>query len=204
MFSGGHARVYGRGMADHTPDLDELRSSLPIDQIASQLGEDPDAVRQAVAVALPALLGGLQANAQDPGGEASLAQAVGQHDAAVATEPIDLADVDAADGERITAHIFGAQHDQVVQQLGATGVSSSLVQKLLPLLAPIVLSYLAKQMGAKGGAAAGGGVLGSILSSVLAGAAQGAGGSSRSSTSGGLGGVLGDLLGGLLGGGRRS
>jgi hypothetical protein len=204
VFSGGHARVYGRGMADHTSDLDELRSSLPIDQIASQLGEDPDAVRQAVDVALPALLGGLQANAQDPGGEASLAQAVGQHDAAVATEPIDLADVDAADGERITAHIFGAQQDQVVQQLGATGVSSSLVQKLLPLLAPIVLSYLAKQMGAKGGAAAGGGVLGSILSSVLAGAAQGAGGSSRASTSGGLGGVLGDLLGGLLGRGRKS
>ncbi|MDR7255320.1 hypothetical protein J2X46_004322 [Nocardioides sp. BE266] len=185
-------------------DLDELRASLPIDQIAARLGEDPDAVRQAVDVALPALLGGLQANAADPGGEASLTEALGQHDPAVATEPIDLADVDPADGERITAHIFGGQHDQVVHQLGSTGASSSLVQKLLPLLAPIVLSYVAKQMGAKGGAV-GGGVLGSILGSILSGAAQGAGGSSRSSSaSGSLGGVLGDLLGGLLGGGRKS
>lgn len=191
-------------MADHTSDLDELRGSLPIDQIAARLGEDPDAVRRAVDVALPALLGGLHANAQDPGGEASLAQALGQHDAQVATPPVDLADVDEQDGQRITAHIFGAQQEQVVQQLGATGAGSGLVQKLLPILAPIVLSYLAKQMGAKGGAAAGGGVLGSILSSVLSGAAQGAGGSSRSGTSGGLGGLLGDVLGGLLGGGRKA
>ena len=191
-------------MADHTSDLDQLRASLPIDQIASRLGEDPDDVRRAVDVALPALLGGLRANAEDPGGEASLAQALGQHDPSVATQPIDLADVDPQDGEKITAHIFGAQQDQVVHQLGSTGVGSSLVQKLLPILAPIVLSYLAKQMGAKGGAA-GGGVLGTILSSILAGAAQGTGGSSRSSSgSGGLGDVLGDLLGGLLGGGRKS
>jgi hypothetical protein len=188
-------------------DINELRASLPIDQIAARLGEDPDAVRQAVDVALPALLGGLRANADDPGGEASLVEALDQHDAQVATPPVDLADVDEQDGQRITAHIFGAQQDQVVQQLGATGAGSGLVQKLLPILAPIVLSYLAKQMGAKGGAAAGGGVLGSILSSILAGAAQGTGGPSGSSgssgSSGGLGGILGDLLGGLLGGGRK-
>ena len=184
-------------------DLDDLRTSLPIDQIAAQLGEDPDDVRRAVDVALPALLGGLQANAQDPGGEASLAEALGQHDAQVATPPVDLADVDEQDGQRITAHIFGAQQHQVVQKLGSTGADSALVQKLLPILAPIVLSYLAKQVGAKGGAA-GGGVLGTILSTILAGAAQGSGGTSRpSSDSGGLGGVLGDLLGGLLGGGRK-
>ncbi|WP_374456354.1 DUF937 domain-containing protein [Nocardioides sp.] len=184
-------------------DLDELRASLPIDQIAAQVGEDPDDVRRAVDVALPALLGGLRANAEDPGGEASLAEALGQHDPAVATAPISLADVDTADGERITRHIFGGQQDQVVRQLGSTGAGSSLVQKLLPILAPIVLSYVAKQMGAKGGAA-GGGVVGSILSSILTGAAQGAGGSSRSSSSGGFGDLLGDLLGGLLGGGRKS
>jgi len=186
-------------------DIDDLRASLPIDQIAQRLGEDPDEVRRAVDVALPALLGGLKANAEDPGGEASLAEAVGQHDASVATPPVDLGDVDEQDGERITRHIFGAQQDQVVQQLGSTGVGSGLVQKLLPILAPIVLAYLAKQMGAKGGAAAGGGVLGSILSSILAGAAQGTGAPSRDSApAGGLGGVLGDLLGGLLGGGRKA
>ena len=184
-------------------DLDDLRASLPIDQIAARLGEDPDAVRRAVDAALPALLGGLRANAEDPGGEASLAEALQQHDTAVATPPVNLDDVDEQDGEQITRHIFGGQQEQVVQQLGSTGVGSSLVQKLLPLLAPIVLSYLAKQMGAKGGAAAGGGVLGTILSSILTGAAQGSGGSSRSSSPGGLGDIFGDVLGGLLGGGRK-
>ncbi len=182
-------------------DLDELRASLPIDQIAARLGEDPDAVRRAVDVALPALLGGLKANAEDPGGEASLAEALRQHDTAVATPPVDLGDVDEQDGEQITRHLFGDQHEQVVQQLGSTGAGSSLVQKLLPLLAPIVLSYVAKQMGAKGGAAAGGGVLGTVLSSILTGAAQGSGGSTTSS--GGIGDIVGGVLGGLLGGGRK-
>ncbi|QBX54311.1 DUF937 domain-containing protein [Nocardioides seonyuensis] len=182
-------------------DIDELAATLPIDQIAQQLGEDPEAVRRAVGVTLPALLGGLEANAQDPGGEASLSEAVAQHDDDVATPPVDLADVDVADGQKIAHHIFGAQEDQVVQQLGSTGVSSSLVRKLIPILAPIVLSYLAKQMGAKGGS--GGGALGSILGSILGGAAQGTGGPSTSGGSG-VGGVLGDLLGGLLGGGRKA
>lgn len=182
--------------------INELAASLPIDQIAAQLGEDPAAVRQAVGVALPALVGGLNANAADPGGEASLLEALGQHDAGLVSGQVDLDAVDTADGARIAHHIFGAEQDQVINQLGATGASSGLLKKLIPILAPIVLSYLAKEMGAKGGAAAGGGVLGSILSSILAGAAQGAGGSSQAS-GGALGGVLGDLLGGLLGGGRK-
>ncbi|EON24826.1 MULTISPECIES: DUF937 domain-containing protein [Nocardioides] len=186
-------------------DINELVSTLPIDQIAAKLGEDPDAVRRAVDVALPALLGGLEANTQDPGGEASLAEALGQHDNDVATPPVDVEDVDVAEGQKIAAHIFGANQDQVVNQLGSTGVSSGLVAKLLPILAPIVLSYLAKQVGGKSGAlggAAGGGVLGSILSSILGGASQGAGTPSSAGTSAGS--ILGDLLGGLLGGGRKA
>lgn len=182
-------------------DINELISTLPIDQIAARLGEDPDAVRRAVDVALPALLGGLEANAQDPGGEASLAEAVGQHTNDVATPPVDLDDVDVNEGQRIASHIFGANQDQVVNQLGTTGVSSGLVAKLIPILAPIVLSYLAKQVGGRSGAA-GGGVLGSILSSILGGAASGAGTPSSAGTSAGS--ILTDLLGGLLGGGRKA
>lgn len=182
-------------------DINELRASLPIDQIAARLGEDPDSVRRAVDLALPALVGGLQANVADPGGEASLLQALAQHDGALASGTIDIDQVDEADGAKITHHIFGAQEEQVVNQLGSTGASSGLLKKLIPILAPIVLSYLAKQVGARGGPAAGGGVLGTILSTILAGAAQGAGGSQASNQ--GLGGVLGDLLGGLLGGGRK-
>jgi hypothetical protein len=179
-------------------EVDEILDSLPIAQIAAELGEDPQAVEQAAAVALPALLGGMQANAQDPAGEASLAAAVGQHDETLASGPVDLASVDVDDGEKITRHVFGDQQDAVIRQLGGAS-SAGLVKKLLPILAPIVLSYLAKRMGAKGGATAGGGILGSILSQILAGAAQGGGRAGAPSA----GSILGDLLGGLLGGGRR-
>ncbi|MEZ5093827.1 DUF937 domain-containing protein [Nocardioides sp.] len=158
--------------------VDEILASLPLDQLAASLGESPAAVEQAAAVALPALLGGLEANAKDPAGEASLARALAQHDGSLASGTVDLGQVDVADGDKIARHIFGAQHDQVVRQLGGVGGSSGLVSKLLPILAPIVLSYLAKQAGAKDGAL-GGGVLGGILSQILTGAAQGSG-SSRS------------------------
>lgn len=180
-------------------DLEQLAASLPIDQLAAQFGADPQSVQSAISVALPALLNGLQANAQDPGGAESLASALTQHDNDLVSGQVDLGQVNVADGEKIVGHIFGANTDAVVQQLGSTGGGSSLISKLLPILAPIVLSYLAKQMG---GASGGSGALGGILEQILTGAAQGSG--SASSSGGALGGVLDDLLGGLLGGGRKS
>jgi len=175
--------------------IDDITASLPIDQLAAELGERPEDVRSAVAVALPALLQGLGANAQDPGGAASLTAAVQQHQDGLADGPVDLGQVNVADGERITRHVFGDNTDQVVSALGGVGGSGGLIGKLLPILAPIVLSYLAKQMGSGGG----GGVLESILGQILGGAAQGSGGGSA-----GMGSMLDDLLGGLLGGGTRA
>lgn len=183
---------------------DDIAARLPIDQIAAQLGEDPAEVERAVHTILPALLGGLQANAADPGGAASLVHALGQHADGLPSEgTVDLSQVDTADGAKIARHVFGDHTDQVINQLGgASGGNSGLVSKLMPLLAPIVLAYLGKQMGQGGGSAAGGGVLGSILGSILSGAASGAGGGSGSgSSSGGI--DIGDILGGLLGGGTR-
>ncbi len=175
---------------------DDIFSQIPMDQLAARLGVDPSTAEQATRQALPALLGGLEANAQDPQGAASLASAAEQHDPSLIEGGVDVTQVDPADGEKIVGHVFGAQQDQVMQQLGGLGGGggSGLVQKLLPMLAPIVMSYLAKQLGGRAsasGAAAGGGSdpLGSVLGGILGGA-------------GGSGG-LGDLLGGLLGGGRR-
>ncbi len=178
---------------------DDIASRLPIQQLADQVGADPAEVERAVHTVLPALLGGLQANAADPGGAASLAQALGQHqDRLAADGTVDLSQVDPDDGARITRHVFGDQTDEVITRLGGVGGGSDLVSKLLPLLAPIVLSYLAKQMGQGGGSGVGGGVLGGILGQVLA----GAGGGSRSGVVD-AGSILGDVLGGLLGGGRK-
>ena len=171
-------------------EIDQLMAQVPPTEIADELGVDEEQAATASRTALEALLGGLQANAADPAGAASLARALGEHDDDLLGS--DLSDVDTADGQRIVENIFGAQTDGVIAQLGGVRGSggSSLIAKLLPILAPIVLSYLAKRLGAQGG-------LGSILGQVLGGAA---GSASGSSGGGGLGDILGQVLGGAAGG----
>jgi hypothetical protein len=189
-----------------TDPVQDILGNLDLNRLAQQVGADPNDVQAAASKVLPALLGGVHANAQDPGGEASLAQALTQHDDDLATGTIDTTQVDPADGQKVAAHIFGSQQDQVVAQLGATGVSGGLVQKLMPLLAPVVMSYLAKQVtgslgsGGIAGSAGGsqGGGLGGILGQVLGGAGGGGGSSANP-----MGGMLGDVLGGLLGHGTK-
>jgi hypothetical protein len=181
--------------------VDDILSNIPLNDLAARLGVDEGTAEQATRQALPALLGGIQANTDDPGGAASFASAVRQHDNDLVEGGVNLDSVDENDGEQIVGHVFGDQRGQVVQQLGSTGGASTtqdLMAKLLPLLAPIVMSYLAKRL--SGGAAADGaqsGGLGDLLGGILG----GAGGQQQGDL---LGGGLGDLLGGLLGGGRRA
>ncbi|GAA3242652.1 hypothetical protein GCM10017691_46910 [Pseudonocardia petroleophila] len=190
--------------------VDEILSQIPMSQLAGRLGVDERTAEAATRQALPALLGGIQANTDDPGGASSFANAVQQHDAGLAAGGVDLAQVDTADGDKIVGHVFGANRGQVVQQLGSTGalggkVGQDLIAQLLPILAPIVMSWLASKL--TGGAApaptpapapqapAGGGGIGDLLGGILGGVLAG----------GGSGGApnIGDLLGGLLGGGRK-
>ena len=186
--------------------VDDILSRIPLADLAARLGVDEGTAEQATRQALPALLGGIQANAADPGGAASFAEAVRQHDNDLAEGGVNLDGVDERDGERIVGHVFGDQHGQVVQQLGATGGSSTsqdLMRQLLPILAPIVMSYLARRLGGGAGGGLGGqgvgGGLGDLLGSILGGA-----GAQQGGLGGVLGGPLGDMLGGLLGGGRRA
>lgn len=178
--------------------VDELLTQIPMSQVASQLGVDEQTAEQATRQALPALLSGMHANAQDPDGARSLSEAVGQHDNDLLNGGVDVSQVDTADGDKIVQHVFGDTRGQVVDQLGSIGGSggSDLMGKLLPILAPIVMSYLARRFtqggtGTPGASGAGG--LGDLLGGLLGGGGQ----------TGGQTGGLGDLLGGLLGQGRR-
>lgn len=137
---------------------DELFEQVPIGELASRFGVGEAEMADAVRTALPALLGGLQANAADPARASSLMSALGEHTGGV---PQAVEQVDVADGEKIVGHIYGDNTGQVMQQLGGLGgTTGSLVQKLLPLLAPIVLSWLAGKLGGAGGL---GGVIGDLL-----------------------------------------
>ena len=200
---------------------DEILDQVPIDQLAGQLGVGSDEVRQAAEHALPALLGGLQANASDPAGADSLLAALSDHQGPVNS----LGDVDEQDGRAIVGNIFGGNTDEVVNQLGGLGATSgSLVQKLLPLLAPIVMSWLAKKMGQGGlggmlgggpgstgragaGAGAGSADAGPLFpggAGADSGPVQAPGSATSTGAASGGSGPLQDILGQVLGGGAGS
>ena len=169
--------------------IDDLLAQIPMDQLARQLGVAPDEAEELTRQALPALVGGMEANARKPGGETSLAEAVGQHDDDLLDGGVDLDRIDTDDGQKIVRHVFGENRDEVISRLGGGG-KESMMSSLLPLLAPLVMSFLAKKAGgASGAGSTGGGGIGDLLGGLLGGGSGGGG--------------IEDLLGGLLGGGRK-
>ena len=180
-------------------DLDGLINLIPIGDIAKKLGIDENVAKAAVAVAVPAIVGGLAANAKSDTGAQKLQAAVEHHDKSVKS----LDDVDVADGEKIVKHVFGAKADDVAAAAGAKAGGpdiGAIVAQVLPIIAPIVLAFLAQQMSKGGGttaaapkaeepAAATGTDIGSILGGLL---------SSKQGQD-----IIGGALGGLLGGGTK-
>ena len=181
--------------------VDDILGAMPADQISQQVGASPDEVRTAAAAVLPALLGGLQANAGDPSGAGSILQALGQHDDDLLTGGADLSAIDEQDGTAIAGHIFGDQEDEVVNRLGGlpavggSGAGGALVRKLLPILAPMVLSWLANRVLKGGGGGLGGGTAGGQADSTPS--LPGGGGGSAP---GSLDDMLRDVLGSATGG----
>ena len=190
--------------------VDDILADIPMDQLAARLGVDQATAEQAARQAIPALLGGMQANAQDPAGATSLAGALGDHPSDLIDGGVDLDQVDADDGEKIVGNVFGPNQDQVAQTLGGNlgGQAGGLIKQLLPILAPIVLAYLSKRLlgqqqgGGQDplGSILGGGATGSNnpLTDILGSLLGGGGGAAQSP-----GGSILDMLGGLLGAGRR-
>ncbi|ORW97194.1 hypothetical protein AWB92_04915 [Mycobacterium sp. IEC1808] len=176
--------------------LDDLYSQIPTSEIAHKLGADETDVDNAVHTLVPALLGGLQRNSEDPEHESHIESIATSH----------AVGGDAADGHQAVATLFGGNDaDQVASALADRGAGNrELLKQLLPIVLPIVLGYIGKRLGHEGGAqkeSASGGGLGEVLGSILAGgSADKSLGGILGSVLSGKGGALGDLLGGLLGG----
>ena len=83
--------------------VDDILADIPMNQLAAQLGVDQATAEQAARQAIPALLGGLQANSEDPAGAMSLAGALGDHPSDLIDGGVDLNQVNANDGERSSA-----------------------------------------------------------------------------------------------------
>jgi hypothetical protein len=177
---------------------DLVLNSGGVDAIARELGVPPAMAQAGAAALLPAILGGFKKQAQaQPSGIEGLGGLLGQLggggllDAVLAPAPTPV-----EQGNDVLGQIFGSKDvSRTVAGHAAeqTGLDSSLLKKMLPMLAMLVAGYLAKQ---GGGEAAGGGGLGGLIGGMLGGGqAQGGGG---------LGGALGNVLGGMLGGGQSA
>ncbi|MFD6196658.1 DUF937 domain-containing protein [Mycobacteriaceae bacterium NPDC060252] len=199
--------------------LDELLNEIPTDQIAAKLGVDSETADKAIKSVVPLLVGGFQANADDPDKAADLQANVSSAPSTLLDGGVNVEDVDQNAGSAVVASLFGDNNaDDVAAKLAGAGAGNSdLIKQLLPILAPIVLAFVAKKLTGGGAqaapaeapAASGGGIgdiLGNILGSAVGGGAASGGnnplGSILGSVLGSKGGsdALGSILGGLLGG----
>ena len=181
--------------------LDEIRSELPIGDIAARLGVDEATARKAVDDALPALLAGMGANATDPAGAASLERAVKSHDPSLVEGGVNLADVDEEDGRKIVKNVFGDNTDQVVTALDKKEGGARRPHRQAPADPRADRARVPREAVHEeaGGLGARGGVVGRRHRRRARRPPRRRVG--RLGRSGGGGGGLGDVLGGLLGGG---
>jgi hypothetical protein len=169
-----------------------------IQQISQHLGTDPATTSNAIAAALPMIVGGMAHTAQQPGGASAIQSAVDAHGAGGILGSLGgLAGMlgGVTSGSTGSGGLLGSilgQHNATVQNgvQTASGLSASKVTGLLALLAPIVMTALAQHSASQPSSGSAGG-LGSILQQAASAAQQNNSGSSQ------VGGVLGQILGGL-------
>ena len=176
--------------------MEVLKQSGAIGTVAQQLGVNEQIAQAGAEALLPAILGGFKKTAQaQPSGLEGLGGLLGQLggggllDSVLSPEPTPV-----EKGNDVLGQIFGSKdvsRSVAGHAAEQTGIDSSLLKKMLPILAMLVAGYMAKQAGGEQG-----GGLGGLIGSVL--------GGGQSSGGGGLGGMLGNVLGGALGGGQQA
>jgi hypothetical protein len=171
-----------------------LKQSGAIGSIAQQLGVNEQVAQMGAEALLPSILGGFKKTAQaQPAGLEGLGGLLGQlgggglFDNVLAPEPTQV-----EKGNDVLGQIFGSK--DVSRSVAGhaseqTGIDSSMLKKMLPILAMLVAGYLAKQ--SSGGQDGGG--LGGLIGGMLGGGGQAGGG-----------GLLGNVLGSVLGGGQQA
>ncbi|MCH1882446.1 DUF937 domain-containing protein [Agrococcus sp. ARC_14] len=124
-------------------EIQQLIGQMPVQQIAQQAGVDEDQARQAIEAIVPALVGGMQANAHDPSGAQSLAGALGAHQGNLDQRL--GGDIDPADGMKIVQNVFGDNTDQIARAAGGGSALGDIIKKILPIVAPIVIAWIANR-----------------------------------------------------------
>jgi len=161
-----------------------------VKQAGSQLGLDQSQAQSAIAALLPAISSALKQNTSSPQGLAGLLGALqnGNHSQYL-DDPSQYARPETVnDGNAILGHLFGSKEvSRAVAGRASeqTGIDTSILKKMLPVVASMAMGSLSKQTAAPD------------IKSQLAGLAmQQMMGGGQQQSAGGLGGLLGGLLGG--------
>jgi hypothetical protein len=141
--------------------LDLLSSQISpstIGSLAQAIGASEGQTQSAVTAALPALVGAMANNTERPGGAESLLGALAGHSGGLlgSLAGAFASPSHSATGDGILGHVLGGQRGHVESAVAqSSGLDSSKIAALLPLLAPIVMSALAQKK-TDGGLDAGG------------------------------------------------
>jgi hypothetical protein len=142
-----------------TQDLLAQLQGAPLQQIASQLGVDPQQASGAISTALPLLMGKLGSNAASEDGAQALLGALQNNHSGLDISSVLGAVMGgggsaAANGAGILGHIFGGQQDSAQAGVAqATGLPHAQSGQLLQMLAPMVMAYLGNHVSANGASA---------------------------------------------------
>ena len=136
--------------------FDLLSSQLggdAIGQISRQIGADEESTARAVGGALPMMMAALSRNAQSQDGATSLFNALDRdHDGSLLEDLGGfLGNADSSPGEKILGHVLGNRRPSVESGLSQlSGLNTSAIGKLLPILAPILLAALGRKQRSRG------------------------------------------------------
>ena len=167
-----------------------------IAKISERLGVSPSAAQSAVEAAVPLMVGGMAAHAQQPSGAQAVQSAADAHAGSgglVSTAEGLLGGSGGSSLGGLLSSVLG-QHQATVQDgvQQASGLDGAKVQQLMAMLAPLVMGAISQHQsssGQSGGAPSGQGIRGLLKEAAQAAAGQGGGSSA-------LGGILGKMLGG--------
>lgn len=140
-------------MASILDFLDTDTGKQFVQSSSQQLGESPERVKSALAMAMPMMLGALKKNAQTQQGAEGIDQALEdqKHDGSILGRITEVFQGEnlgmlISDGGGILRNIFGGNQPKVEEAVGtATGMDSSKIGSLLKMVAPVVLGILGNQ-----------------------------------------------------------
>ena len=153
-------------------DIQKLTSTLlsadAVKGLSQRSGASTGEVKKVLSQALPALLGGVEAQAKGADTAAGFAAALSDH---AKSNTSDLSgfwgNVDLADGAKIIGHLLGGSSDQTTKSVAKkAGVSKTKTTSILTAAAPLLMSLLGQQADEEDKGSVIGDLIGTLLSNV--------------------------------------